>query len=72
MKEIRIWSRLTHKNILPFLGFILEGEYPSLISEWMDNGTASDYVREHPEDDILELVSRCFLTDEGRLKEIFR
>ena len=57
VKEIRIWSRLAHKNILPFLGFIIEGEYPSLISEWMENGTALNYVRENPDTDILELVS---------------
>ena len=57
LKEIRIWAELKHQNILPFLGFIIEGESPSLISEWMENGTALNYVKEHPEYDVLELVS---------------
>ena len=57
MKEIRIWSRLAHKNILPLLGFIIEGEYPSLISEWMENGAALKYVKRNTECDVLELVS---------------
>lgn len=56
MREIRVWSKLQHPNIQPLLGFVLEGEYPSLISEWMENGTALRYVKDQPEHDILELV----------------
>ena len=67
MKEIRIWSRLAHKNILPLLGFIIEGEYPSLISEWMENGTALKYVKRNPECDILELVGGLVLASENVL-----
>ena len=56
-KEIRVWSTLIHPNILPLLGFIIEGGYPSLVSEWMDNGTASQYVKDHPECDLVAIVS---------------
>ena len=57
MKEIRVWSTLAHTNILPLLGFVIEGDYPSLVSEWMENGTASQYVKEYPAYDLSGLVS---------------
>lgn len=57
-KEIRVWSRLKHPNVLAFLGYALEGEdYPLLISEWMENGTAMSYVNENPDCDITNMVS---------------
>ncbi|THH07806.1 hypothetical protein EW145_g3134 [Phellinidium pouzarii] len=55
-KEIRVWSKLGHRNILPLLGYLVEGEYPSLISEWMENGTVSTYINEHPECDVLHMT----------------
>lgn len=45
-----------HKNILPLEGYLMEGAYPSLISEWMENETASDYVKQHPSIDRTKLV----------------
>ena len=44
MKELHLWSEMKHQNILPLLGYLTEGSYPSIISEWMDNGTARSYV----------------------------
>ncbi|KLO07120.1 kinase-like protein [Schizopora paradoxa] len=38
-KEIRIWSELNHKNVLPLLGYMIEGNYMSLVSEWMERGS---------------------------------
>ncbi|KAL5492783.1 hypothetical protein ACEPAI_4231 [Sanghuangporus weigelae] len=55
-KEIRVWSGLYHRNILPLLGYVIEGEYPSLISEWMENGTVSRYIQEHPKTDLLHVI----------------
>ncbi len=51
-RESRIWSELKHENILPFLGFFLEGEngIPNLVSEWMEKGTVIDYMRARPYD----------------------
>ncbi|KZT36416.1 kinase-like protein [Sistotremastrum suecicum HHB10207 ss-3] len=60
-REMKLWSRLAHPNVLSFLGFCffkLPNESPagdpgqlSLISPWMDNGTARQYVQKHPEAD---------------------
>ena len=56
-KEIRVWSNLHHPNVLMFLGYALEGgDYPLLVSEWMENGTAKVYVHQHPQCDIKLIV----------------
>ncbi|KLO06091.1 kinase-like protein [Schizopora paradoxa] len=46
-KEIRIWSKLEHKNIVPLLGYFVEGRgrMPSLVSEWMEKGTLFDFMK---------------------------
>ena len=62
VKEIRVWSTLAHPNVLPLLGFVIEGDYPSLVSEWMENGTASQYVKEYPACDLSGLVSPIFIS----------
>lgn len=61
---MRIWSKITHENVLAFLGFCF---FPtllqdgttllSLVSPWMKNGTVVSYVRQHPEVDRLDIVS---------------
>lgn len=54
-----MWSRLAHPNILPLLGFVLEGNgYPSLISAWMERGTAFNYVKNNPQEDITPMVQQ--------------
>lgn len=40
----------------------MEGDYPSLISEWMENGTASRYVVDHRGCNVLKLVGLKSLT----------
>ncbi|KAL5525891.1 hypothetical protein ACEPAG_7229 [Sanghuangporus baumii] len=55
-REIAVWASLNHPNILPFLGFILENGYPSLISEWMELGTVRKFLENHPDFDITDLV----------------
>ncbi|PAV17588.1 kinase [Pyrrhoderma noxium] len=44
VKELRVWSRLTHPNILPLIGYFMEGDYPSILSEWMEKGTARRFI----------------------------
>ncbi len=34
-----MWRRLCHPNVLPLLGYTLEGTRLSLISEWMEKGS---------------------------------
>lgn len=53
-----IWARLEHKNVLPLLGFFLEGgEFPHLISEWMVKGTLHDYKPYLGDDMVVAMVS---------------
>ena len=61
-KEIKIWAKLSHPNVLPMLGYVLNWTgsiYPSLVSPWMENGTLRDYMKEN-EVDIIDMVS-CHL-----------
>ncbi|KZS96507.1 kinase-like protein [Sistotremastrum niveocremeum HHB9708] len=65
-REMNLWSRLDHPNVLSFLGFYFfkfPNESPagdpgqlSLISPWMYNGTARQYVQKHPEADRLAIT----------------
>ncbi|KLO13879.1 kinase-like protein [Schizopora paradoxa] len=49
-KEIRIWAKLVHENVLPLLGYFTEGDgaMPSLVSEWMAKGTLYDFMKTLP------------------------
>lgn len=56
-KEIYIWAKLSHVNVLPLLGYALNKfGYPLLVSEWMVNGSAWDYALNNDECDLLKLV----------------
>ena len=54
---MNIWFKFNHPNILRLIGFIIEGGYPSLISEWIEHGTMVDYLKSHPEAHVGKLVS---------------
>ncbi|KAL5522416.1 hypothetical protein ACEPAG_8432 [Sanghuangporus baumii] len=57
-KEIYVWSKLRHKNILPLIGYAFSSGngYPLLVSEWMDNGSAWTYVQQKPDCNLLHIV----------------
>lgn len=63
-REMRLWSKVDHGNILAFLGFCFFPNVSyvggsaqlSLVSPWMKNGTAVDYVRNNPEADRIAIV----------------
>ncbi|KAI5116310.1 hypothetical protein M0805_009154 [Coniferiporia weirii] len=56
-KEIHTWSKLFHLNIVRLFGFYLDGNmFPSIVSEWMENGSVLHYVRHHPECDVIHLI----------------
>jgi len=44
LKEIYVWSKLSHTNVLPLLGYVIEQNYPSLVSEWMVKGSLRSYM----------------------------
>ncbi|KAL5525889.1 hypothetical protein ACEPAG_7227 [Sanghuangporus baumii] len=54
-REMDVWSKLKHPNILPFLSFIIEKDYPSLISEWIEHGTLTKFLKKCPNPDIVRL-----------------
>ena len=59
VKELTIWSKLKHPNVLPLLGYYHEDNYPYIISEWMEEGTARKYVDkiEPSAEKLLDMVS---------------
>lgn len=57
-KEIYVWSRLHHPNVLSLLGFASEepSGFPLLVSEWMTNGSSLNYVKNNNDCDLMRLV----------------
>lgn len=49
-RELGIWSRLSHRNIVPFLGIVYgfgrQGN-TSLVSMWMPHGTLHTFLEAH-------------------------
>lgn len=61
-REVQIWSMVSHTNILPLMGYALQGDrYPALVTEWMENGTIAEYVRKNYYVDVLSLVQYCLI-----------
>ena len=53
-----MWAKLQHPNVLPLLGYAFDDEtgFPLLVSEWMENGTAWNFVKSNPTCDLMRLV----------------
>jgi len=49
-KEMQIWAKLQHHNVLPLLGYYIEGDnaMPAFVSEWMVKGTLHDFMKTFP------------------------
>ena len=61
-RELGIWRRLSHPNIVPFLGIVYDFDRrgrTSLVSEWMPNGTLEGFFAQY--DDRLTLAHRLQL-----------
>ena len=52
------WKTLRHPNVLPLIGVTMSETQFAMVSEWMDNGNLTDFVKAHPDGDRLGLV--CF------------
>ncbi|KAH7927904.1 kinase-like protein [Leucogyrophana mollusca] len=49
-RELNVWQRLEHENVLPLLGITSDfGPFTSMVCPWLDNGTLSVYLerRQH-------------------------
>ncbi|KIM60730.1 hypothetical protein SCLCIDRAFT_1216621 [Scleroderma citrinum Foug A] len=63
LKEIFIWSKLKHDNILPLLGITTDFDFTmSIVSPWMQLGNALDYVQNEAVDPRL-LVSGVIVVE---------
>ncbi|KAH7882654.1 kinase-like domain-containing protein, partial [Phlebopus sp. FC_14] len=59
-RELGIWKRLNHPNIVPFLGTASGfGPHTSLVSMWMPHGTLQSFLTDH--DDQLSIADRFHL-----------
>ncbi|KAG2347894.1 hypothetical protein BDR05DRAFT_591192 [Suillus weaverae] len=48
LQEIRVWGRLQNEHVLPVLGHVYgHGHLPSLVFPWMENGSLTNFLREH-------------------------
>jgi len=57
-REMKVWSRLSHPNVLPFLGLFTLGPTSYMISPWMENGDALSFVKRNLDADILQLLAQ--------------
>jgi hypothetical protein len=57
MHEALLWCRLSHKNILPFLGLHQNGPRMAMVAPWQGKGNVVDFMRASPEEDRHKLVS---------------
>ncbi|KAG6329518.1 hypothetical protein ID866_9572 [Astraeus odoratus] len=47
LREVYVWSKLRHPNIVPLLGITTKFNHGvAIVSEWMQNGNAFDYVQD--------------------------
>ncbi|TFK66838.1 kinase-like protein [Pluteus cervinus] len=54
--EIETWSRLRHPHILQFLGANITNEPPFIVTPYLNNGNARDYVLTQPNADRLNIL----------------
>jgi len=56
-REVVVWKRLQHPNIVPFLGVPSKVPPFEIVCEWMENDRITVYSKKHPEADRVGLVS---------------
>ncbi|KDQ21212.1 hypothetical protein BOTBODRAFT_195492 [Botryobasidium botryosum FD-172 SS1] len=57
-REVHAWKRLRHRHILPFIGICTLDSVAYMVSPWMTNGNARDYVQTHPNANCLLLLAQ--------------
>lgn len=41
---MKLWAKLRHPNVVPFIGFRLDGDVACLVSAWAANGDVKEYL----------------------------
>lgn len=57
-REVNVWRRLQHPNVLPLIGICTLDSVTYMVSPWMSKGNAFNYIKSNPEIDRLLLVCR--------------
>ncbi|KAG9125982.1 hypothetical protein FRC07_005362 [Ceratobasidium sp. 392] len=57
-RELYIWSKCQHVNVLPLLGLVLLQGQIRMVSLWMENGSLPDYLNKHPELDRCDMSAQ--------------
>ncbi|KDQ08470.1 hypothetical protein BOTBODRAFT_37909 [Botryobasidium botryosum FD-172 SS1] len=57
-REIKVWRRLQHPNILPFIGCCTLEDTSYMVSPWVENGDALAYVRRSLHSCSLDLLAQ--------------
>jgi len=56
-EQLKLWCALEHPNIVDFLGLSYDIPFPAaIILPYFPDGNALDYVKKHPETDIVQLI----------------
>ncbi|KAK0471351.1 TKL/TKL-ccin protein kinase [Armillaria novae-zelandiae] len=59
-RELNMWKKLDHPNILPLLGVVSDfGRYDAMICPWLDNGSVTSYMERCG--DLLSMTDRLQL-----------
>lgn len=56
-REVVVWKRLQHPNIVPFLGVPTGMSSFEIVCDWMENGRITEYVAKSPQVNRIGLVS---------------
>ncbi|KLO19000.1 kinase-like protein [Schizopora paradoxa] len=56
LRELRIWSSLHHPNVLPLLGYVMQGSYPAFVSQWMVKGSLRNYLEKSTDIPLVHLA----------------
>ncbi|KAF8696525.1 neurotrophin receptor, partial [Rhizoctonia solani] len=70
VKELMVWARLDHPNVLRLLGICVFGGEIGMVSEWMPKGNVTEFTINHPNANKLKLCSEiadglAYLHNEG-------
>ena len=57
VKEVYVWGKLEHPNIVKLEGYFLRESFPCIVLEWAENGTIVEFIKKFPERDLVQIVS---------------